>query len=71
MRRLSPIRTATGLVLLMIGAVWFMQGIGSLTGSVMTGKAIWAIIGAVVFIAGLIVLYRPVRPAPPKDDDSP
>ena len=28
MKNLSPVRRATGLVMLMVGTVWFLQGIG-------------------------------------------
>lgn len=70
MRRHSPLRTATGVVLVVIGATWFALGAGLVTGSVMTGKGIWAVIGAVVFIAGLVVFYGPAWPGPPKGDDS-
>ncbi len=43
-------------LLFLMGAVWFFQGIGVIRGSVMTGTSQWTIIGAVVVIVGVGVL---------------
>ena len=51
----SPV-SAVGAVLLLIGAVWFLQGINVLPGSFMTGQTKWAIIGGGCFAAGLALL---------------
>ncbi len=42
-------------LLLLVGIVWFLQGINVMLGSVMTGQSQWAIIGVVAFIAGIIL----------------
>lgn len=47
-----------GAVLCLIGAVWIGQGIGVVGGSFMTGQGIWAIIGAVAFVAGVVMIRR-------------
>jgi hypothetical protein len=47
-----------GGVLCVIGAVWIGQGVGVIGGSFMTGQAIWAVIGAVAFVAGLVAIRR-------------
>ena len=39
-------------LLMLVGAVWFFQGIGLLPGSFMTGLARWALYGALAFVAG-------------------
>ncbi|MFM9136290.1 MAG: hypothetical protein ACKOT0_12810 [bacterium] len=68
---MSPLRRAVGLVLIMIGAVWFMLGSGMLGGSFMTGQTIWAIVGAMVAIVGLwVVTRRPSAPPAPSADDA-
>jgi hypothetical protein len=46
------IRRVVAIVLLVVGAVWFFQGIGVIEGSFMTGEAIWAVIGVVCVLAG-------------------
>jgi len=42
----------------MVGGVWFFQGIGIAQGSVMTGQSFWAVVGAILVIAGVVLLYR-------------
>ncbi len=58
-------RRVIGVVLCLIGAVWTLQGVDLLGGSFMSGQAIWAVIGAVCILFG-IVLLRPTRH---RDDD--
>ncbi len=41
--------------MVVIGAVWFLQGIGILPGSVMSGQSFWAYAGAVLVIAGAVL----------------
>ena len=50
------IRRIVGLVLVLIGAVWFAQGINLLGGSPMTGNAFWAIIGAPLVVVGVMLI---------------
>ena len=49
------LNTAGGLLLIM-GCVWFLQGVNVLPGSFMTGQPKWAVYGALSFIAGIAVL---------------
>jgi len=44
-------------LLLLIGVVWFLQGINILPGSFMTGQIEWAMYGTLAAIAGL-ALFR-------------
>lgn len=47
-----------GVVLILLGIVWFMQGIGVLGGSMMTGQVQWAIYGGIAVLAGAgLLLY--------------
>ncbi len=45
-----------GMVLIVIGAVWFLQGINALPGSFMTGQTKWALIGGSCFVVGAVLL---------------
>ena len=49
-----------GVVLVLIGSVWILQGINVLPGSFMTGQTKWAVYGAITALIGvaLIVLSR-------------
>ena len=46
-----------GAVLVLIGIVWFLQGINVLPGSFMTGQMQWAIYGAIAASVGGALLY--------------
>ena len=48
-------------VLILMGGVWFFQGIGVLPGSVMTGQTRWAIYGGIAVVAGVVVLALAMR----------
>jgi hypothetical protein len=58
-----------GALLVFCGAVWFLQGINILPGSFMTGQVKWAIIGGIVFVAGLVSLFISRRFGRPHDPD--
>jgi len=45
-----------GVLLILIGSVWFLQGINILLGSFMSGQPQWAIIGSVAVIIGVGLL---------------
>jgi hypothetical protein len=42
-------------LLVLTGAVWFLQGINVLPGSFMTGQTRWAINGAITVAAGVVI----------------
>ncbi|MEU7588052.1 hypothetical protein AB0A95_17345 [Micromonospora sp. NPDC049230] len=50
-----------GLLAVVIGAVWTVQGLGYVSGSVMTDEKIWAVIGPLVALVGLVVLWLGLR----------
>lgn len=45
-----------GVLCLIVGCVWILQGLNVLPGSFMTGQTKWAVIGAVLVIAGIGIL---------------
>jgi hypothetical protein len=55
-----------GVIAILAGAVWILQGTGVLPGSFMTGQRMWLIIGIIVGIVGLALAYNGIRrPAKP------
>lgn len=52
--------SVAGVPLVIVGAIWFLQGINVLPGSFMTGQTRWAVIGGGCIVAGLasLVLSR-------------
>jgi hypothetical protein len=52
------ILSAAGMLLTVIGLVWFLQGINVLPGSFMTGQIRWAVFGGLAMAAGVSVIAR-------------
>jgi hypothetical protein len=65
MKRLSRV---VGVILILAGGVWFLQGINILPGSFMTGQIEWAIYGGIAIVLGLALLGldRRRRSGPPE-----
>ncbi len=62
MRRGGWPRRAIAILLILVGVVWFFQGVGVIGGSFMSGEALWSVIGAVCVVAGVALLVvRPTR----------
>ena len=46
-----------GIVLILLGGVWMLQGTNVLTGSaVMSGQSLWTVIGAILAAVGIVLL---------------
>jgi hypothetical protein len=52
-------------LLLLVGAGWFLQGINVLPGSFMSGQMQWAIYGGIAFVVGIGLLVFANRPKTP------
>jgi hypothetical protein len=50
-----------GVILVLMGAVWFLQGVNILGGSGMSGQNMWAINGAIAFVIGIGILVFAYR----------
>ena len=51
----------SGVLCLLVGCVWFLQGINILPGSFMTGQTKWAVFGALLLVAGIGLLISANR----------
>lgn len=47
-----------GAVLVLVGALWTGQGLGWIGGSPMTGVTLWAIVGPLVVLGGVVLIVR-------------
>ncbi|AEB44002.1 hypothetical protein [Micromonospora gifhornensis] len=54
-------RLTLGLLGVVLGAACTVQGLGYVEGSVMAGQRIWAVIGPVLMLAGLVLLWLGAR----------
>jgi hypothetical protein len=50
-----------GVILVLFGGIWFLQGVNVLPGSFMTGQVRWAIYGGIAIVAGIILLVTAKR----------
>jgi hypothetical protein len=53
-----------GIVLVLVGGLWALQGLGVVGGSAMTGSTAWLVIGLVTVSMGLAVLLPPLLRRP-------
>lgn len=54
-----------GVIALLIGGVWLLQGLNVLLGSFMSGQPKWAIIGCFLLVIGVALLFVANRRQPP------
>jgi uncharacterized membrane protein HdeD (DUF308 family) len=50
-----------GVLCLLLGGVWFLQGVNVLPGSFMTGQTKWAVIGGTLLVVGIALLVSANR----------
>jgi hypothetical protein len=50
-----------GVVGILLGGLWTLQGLNVMKGSAMSGNSMWAIIGPIVVVLGLISLLVGAR----------
>jgi hypothetical protein len=54
-------KLVVGVVLILVGIVWTLQGLDVLGGSGMSGNALWAVVGPVVALIGAYLVGRGAR----------
>ncbi|GAA1695369.1 hypothetical protein [Fodinicola feengrottensis] len=52
----NTVLVIVGILLTFFGAVFALQGVGILPGSAMTGVMLWAILGPIIAIVGLVCI---------------
>ena len=62
MRKTLPV--TLGILMVVIGGIWTLQGLGYVKGSAMTGVEIWAILGPLVAGLGVALAYVGFRGRP-------
>ncbi|MET8153041.1 hypothetical protein ACIBSW_30785 [Actinoplanes sp. NPDC049668] len=50
-----------GALCVVVGGLWTAQGLDLLGGSAMSGVTLWAVIGPIVVVAGLLMIVTGVR----------
>jgi hypothetical protein len=57
----KPVLVAIGSLVVIMGVVFTLQGVGLIGGSVMTGSALWAILGPIVALLGVGLIVVGLR----------
>jgi hypothetical protein len=50
-------------VLALVGVIFVGQGLGYIGGSSMTGSSFWAIVGAILVVAAVVLVWMARRPS--------
>ncbi len=58
---MRPVVLVIGIIALLVGIVWVLQGADILLGSFMSGSGLWLGIGAVLVVLGIILLALGAR----------
>jgi hypothetical protein len=61
----KSLQVGLGVLLILMGLTWTLQGLDILGGSVMSGSTVWAVIGPVVALLGALLAGRAVRAGRP------
>jgi hypothetical protein len=51
----NTLLVTVGVLLAVAGVIWALQGFNVIGGSFMSGNSVWAIIGPLVAVAGLVI----------------
>ena len=55
------VMVGVGIIALLLGALWLLQGTNILPGSVMTGQSFWAMMGAILIVVGAVLCFFGLR----------
>ncbi|WP_426562980.1 hypothetical protein ACPPVT_18865 [Angustibacter sp. McL0619] len=55
------VRILVGVLLVVVGGIWFGQGMGWIGGSGMSGETLWAVVGPVVALVGVWLAVTGLR----------
>lgn len=53
--------TVVGVVVTLMGVLFFLQGIGVVGGSFMTGTTTWSVLGPIIAVVGLVLITLSAR----------
>lgn len=57
---MKTVRPIVGVILLVVGVLWSLQGAGAVGGGAMSGHSQWLVIGIVIALAGVALLLSGV-----------
>lgn len=60
-RMRKPVLITVGAIIAAMGVIFTFQGIGVIGGSAMTGSTLWAILGPIIALAGIVLVVVGLR----------
>ena len=60
---MNRLKLIVGIVFVLLGGLWVLQGSNMLAGSVMSGQSQWLIIGAILALVGIGLIVWSRRPS--------
>ena len=57
----KPVLITIGVVVALAGVVFTLQGLGFIGGSAMTGSMLWAILGPIIAVVGIVLVVLGLR----------
>ena len=58
---MRPLLIALGAIMVLMGAVWTLQGLGVIEGSAMSDQSVWAVIGPILAGFGVALIVVSAR----------
>ena len=57
----KPVLVTIGVIVAILGVIFTLQGLGFIGGSAMTGSTLWAILGPLIAVVGIVVVAFGLR----------
>ena len=57
----KPVLITVGVIIAALGAIFTLQGLGFIGGSAMTGSTLWAVLGPIIAIGGIVIAVFGLR----------
>lgn len=60
----KPVLIIIGVVVALLGLLFTLQGLGVVGGSAMSGSTLWAVLGPIIAIVGIVLVVLGLRKRP-------
>jgi hypothetical protein len=60
----KPVLVTLGIIVALLGLLFTLQGLGVVGGSAMSGSTLWAVLGPVIAIVGIVLVVLGLRKRP-------
>jgi hypothetical protein len=57
----KPVLVTVGVIIAVLGAIFTLQGLGFIGGSAMTGSTLWAVLGPIIAVGGIVIAVFGLR----------